>query len=357
MAGARKIVIKVGSNILVDKGGLRKRVLIELARVVSELRSKGHSVAIVTSGAGAMGRVHLGLSSSPKDMISKQALCAVGQVLLMHAYLEAFEFYGLRVAQLLLTRDDFAERSRFLNLRNTLIGLEKRGIVPVVNENDTVAVEEIRFGDNDTLSAMFAIAWDADVLILLTSVDGVIGADGRVIEEYSEGAELAKIEKTSFGAGGIDTKISAALMASESGVDVYIANGNELGNVFKIVDGENPGTRFRPSGTSLTLKKSWLKYLSQPKGRIYVDAGTSSALHSRKSLLPVGIVSVEGTFERGDVVEVVHGAELLGRGISNYSSTEVAQIKGKRSSELPEELFPYEEVVHADNFIPAKELR
>lgn len=346
-----RLVIKVGSNLIVGVDGLRKRVLIELSRLVSELGESNHRVAIVSSGAGALGKVHLGLATAPRDMISKQALCAVGQVLLMHAYHEAFAFYGLKVAQLLLTRDDFGERNRFLNLRNTLIGLERNGVVPIINENDTVAVEEIRFGDNDTLSAMFAIAWDADILILLTSVDGVIGSDGKLIKEFSPDVELAKFNKTSFGTGGIDTKISAAMLASEGGIDVYIANGENLENVRMIISGTNPGTHFPAKDSTMTMKKSWLKYLSQPRGTVYVNEGTAVALRRRKSLLPIGILRVEGNFERGDVVDVVCNDEIVGKGISNYSSQEIDAIKGLRTSQLVQDLHPYDEVIHADNFV------
>uniref|UniRef100_A0A7C5U206 Glutamate 5-kinase n=1 Tax=Fervidobacterium nodosum TaxID=2424 RepID=A0A7C5U206_9BACT len=350
-----KIVIKVGSNLLVGKNGIKKNYIIDLVSVVNKLIDDKHSVAIVTSGAAASGRKLLNLKSDSKDMISKQALCAIGQVQLMNIYENAFDFYGKKIAQILLTRDDFSDRKRFLNLRNTLIGLEHFKVVPIVNENDTVAVEEIKFGDNDVLSAMFSICWGADYLLLMTSVDGVLDEKGEVIKEYPldiHELKIAKIEKTSFGTGGIDSKISAAKMATESGVNAFIVNGNNLENILKVLRGENPGTKFVTSAEKkLSKRLSWLKYISKPKGKIHINDGAYEALNKRKSLLPVGILAVEGKFDKGDVVALCFNNKIFAKGVVNYSSEELEIIKGLKTSEIPESIFTYEEVIHADNVI------
>ncbi|MCX7653543.1 MAG: glutamate 5-kinase [Fervidobacterium sp.] len=348
-----KVVLKVGSNLLVGQGGIKKEYIIEMVATVNKLLNNKHRVAIVTSGAAASGRKVLKIDTH--DMVSKQALCAVGQVQLMNIYENAFSFYNRKVAQILLTRDDFSDRTRFLNLRNTLIGLENFKVIPIINENDTVAVEEIKLGDNDILSAMFSICWGADYLLLLTSVDGVIGENGEIVKEYVVGfdqVKIAKLEKTSFGSGGIDSKIIAGRMAAESGIKTYIINGNELGNILRVLNGENPGTRFVvQSGRRLSKRLSWLKYISKPKGRIYVNDGAFEAMSKRKSLLPVGILKVEGKFDKGDVVSIYFNDKLFAKGIVNYSSDEVEVIKGMKTNEIPEDIFTYEEVIHADNTI------
>lgn len=347
-----RMVIKVGSNLLVNQRGVRKSYLIELVSKINKLLDGGHEVALVTSGAGASGKTYLGLDKSTNNLISKQALCAVGQVQLMNVYQNAFDFYQRKIAQILLTKDDFSDHKRYLNLRNTLIGLKGLGIVPIINENDTVAVDEIKFGDNDTLSAMFSICWSAEYLILMTSVDGVIDENGNLIKEYVQGTKIASIEGTTFGTGGITSKISAALMAAESGVEAYIINGKELNNIDLVCSSQNPGTKFTPSiQKKLSSRKSWLKYLSKSKGNLHINEGAYEALKKRKSLLPVGIVSVDGQFEKGDSVNVVFNRSIVAKGIVNYSSQEVKRIMGLKSSEIPEELFTYEEVIHADNII------
>ncbi|MEN3041986.1 MAG: glutamate 5-kinase [Fervidobacterium sp.] len=348
-----KVVLKVGSNLLVGQGGIKKEYIIEMVATVNKLLSDKHKVAIVTSGAAASGRKVLRIDTH--DMVSKQALCAVGQVQLMNIYENAFSFYNRRVAQILLTRDDFSDRTRFLNLRNTLIGLENFKVIPIINENDTVAVEEIKLGDNDILSAMFSICWGADYLLLLTSVDGVIGENGEIVKEYVVGfdqVKIAKLEKTSFGSGGIDSKIIAGRMAAESGIKVYIINGNELENIIKVLNGENPGTRFVTHGSrKLSRRLSWLKYISKPKGKIYVNSGAYEAMSKRKSLLPVGIVNIDGKFDKGDVVSIYFNDKPFAKGIVNYSSDEIKIIKGLKTDEIPEDIFTYEEVIHADNTI------
>ncbi|PLV57428.1 glutamate 5-kinase [Thermotoga sp. SG1] len=346
-----KIVVKVGSNLLVGSSGLKKSYIAELCREIAHLKEQGHEVAIITSGARAAGFTYLGKGKKTQDLHTKQALCAVGQVQLMKVYENAFDFYDIKIAQILLTRDTFSDRKRYLNLRNTLIGLSEFDVVPIVNENDTVATEEITLGDNDTLAAMFSIAWDADILVLFTTVDGVIDKEGKLVERFDESVELKDLGKSSWGTGGIRSKIEAALMASKCGVKVTICNGNDLSNLTRFVRGESVGTVFEPR-ERLRAKKAWIAFLSEPSGKIYVNEGAEQALKSGGSLLPVGVVRVEGNFDVGDVVEILNEkGELVGRGIVNYSSSDLERISGHRSSDL-KKILGYEGskvVVHIDN--------
>lgn len=345
-----RIVVKVGSNLLVGREGLNKEYIMELCRELALLRKNGHEVAIITSGARAAGFALVG-RGRPQDLYMKQALCAVGQVQLMKVYESAFEFYGMRVAQILLTRDTFSNRKRYLNLRNTLIGLSELGVIPIVNENDTVATEEITLGDNDMLASMFAIAWDADILILFTTVDGVIDKDGNLVKKYDPSVELKDLGKSSWGTGGIKSKIEGALMASKCGIRVTICNGRDVTNISRFVNGEEVGTIFEPI-EKLKARKAWIAFLSEPSGKVYVNEGAEQAIRSGKSLLPVGIVRIEGEFEEGDVVEIVgESGKLVGRGVVNYSSEELRKIAGLQSKELTRVL-GYEGskvAIHIDN--------
>ena len=353
-----KIVLKVGSNLLVKEDSINKTYIMNLVSVVNEIIEAGNQVAIVSSGAAASGRALLSLRGISRSILSKQALCALGQPKLIEIYQQAFDFFNRHVAQILLTKDDFNNRQLFLNLRNTLIGLSELGIVPIVNENDTVSVEEIKFGDNDMLSAMFSICWGADYLFLMTSVDGVIDEDGKVIERYpvdTPNVRIADLGKTSFGTGGISSKIMAAKIAVESGVNAFIVNGRILECVKKVLSGQKCGTQFVLSKhRKLSKRESWVKYISKPKGVLYVNDGAYTALLARKSLLLVGILNIEGSFEEGDVVLIAHENEIIGRGIVNYSSKDLDKIKGLKSSEIPEDIYTYDEVIHADNLIIEK---
>jgi len=346
-----KVVVKVGSNLLVGSSGLRKSYIAELCREVARLKGQGHEISIITSGARAAGFTYLGKGKRTQDLHIKQALCAVGQVQLMKVYENAFDFYGIKIAQILLTRDTFSNRKRYLNLRNTLIGLSEFDVVPIVNENDTVATEEITLGDNDTLAAMFSIAWDADFLVLFTTVDGVIDENGNLVERFDESVKLKDMGKSSWGTGGIRSKIEAALMASKCGVKATICSGNDVSNLTRFVKGEPVGTVFEPQGR-LKAKKAWIAFLSEPAGKIYINKGAEEALKSGNSLLPVGVTGVEGAFDVGDVVEIVNEeGELVGRGIVNYSSSDLEKIAGHKSSDL-KKILGYEGnkvVVHIDN--------
>ncbi|WP_129409513.1 glutamate 5-kinase [Marinitoga lauensis] len=345
-----KIVIKIGSNLLVKEKEINKAFIIKLSLIISKLIESNKRVVIVSSGANAAGLKYLNLNPI-KSLAQKQALCAVGQVQLMKIYEQAFDFYNKKIAQILLTRDDFSNRYRFLNLKNTLIGLNQLNIIPIINENDTISVEEIKFGDNDMLSAYFAIGWGADGLIILTSVDGVYDKNGNIIKKYTEKEEILKIKKSSLGTGGINSKIEAGKLAANSGVKTCICNGKNLNNIEKFINGENPGTIFLPD-KRMKNKKAWIAYLSHSKGRIYVNKGAKDAILQRKSLLPVGIEKIEGKFLKGDAVNIYFKNNLIGKGISNYSYLESKEIIGKKSEDILKiEDYDYEEFIHADNIV------
>jgi len=352
-----KIVIKVGSNLLVDRNGaINKKYIIELAGKIAELYAQNNKVVLVSSGARASGYGYLKYQSNQEsELYMKQALCAVGQVQLMKLYETAFDFYGLKIAQLLLTRDVFNNRKRFLNLRNTLIGLLEMGIVPIVNENDTVATDEIMFGDNDILASMFAIGWNADFLVLLTSVNGLMSDDGNIIENFNENIKLKSLSKTNWGSGGISTKIEAAKKASKAGVKVCICNGRNLENIISFVKNGKPlmGTIFEIKNSKhLKARKAWIGLLSKSKGRVYINSGAEQAIMNGKSLLPVGITEIEGVFKAGDVVEILNEKKkVLGRGISNFADFEAKKIIGLKNEEL-KKVLGYEGskvFIHRDN--------
>ncbi len=353
MRTLEKIVVKVGSNLLVENRALSKRFIIELCGQISGLFREGFRVALVTSGARAAALALLGRPEG--NRLEKQALCAIGQVQVMKTYEAAFEFHGLKVAQLLVTRDDFSNRKRFLNLRNTLLGLQSMDVIPIINENDTVSTEEIQLGDNDVLSAMFAMGWGADKLVLMTSAEGVYDRAGKVIPDFQGHEELLHMKKTSSGTGGIFTKVLAARIASNTGVDVCICSGKRMENLPLFSrQGKTTGTVFH-ARQNVPGKRAWLAYLSKEKGCLWINEGARLALLKRKSLLPVGVEKVEGRFSRGDTVRIVSqpGGKPVGRGIVNYRWDHAAKIAGKTSAEAERILedFAYEELVHADNLV------
>lgn len=351
-----KITIKVGSNLLVQQDGqLDKRYIVELCREIGNLMSEGHQVVLVSSGARAAGYGYLNKSNAQEaDLYMKQALCAVGQVQLMKLYESAMSFYGIKVAQILLTREDFSHRKRFLNLRNTLIGLTEMEILPIVNENDSVATEEIMFGDNDVLASMFAIGWNADYLLLMTSVDGVIDQNGKVIPFYREDTTnmaIAKNASSRWGSGGITSKIRAARAAAAAGIQTSICNGKKLENIAQFVLTGQTGTVFERVGP-IKAKKAWIGFLSKPKGSIFINEGAKIAIENNRSLLPVGVVHIEGDFQAGDVVEIrLDDGTFLGKGIINFSSAEAKKIVGLKSDQL-EDVLGYscsKVLIHIDN--------
>lgn len=357
--GVKRLVVKVGSGVLTDsRGALNFRQVHHLAGQVCGLLARGKQVIVVTSAAISAGVGELGLGRRPTTMPELQAAAAVGQSRLIQTYSEAFRRHGVRVGQVLLSREDMEDRARFLNTRNTLRSLVAMGCVPVVNENDSVCVDEIRYGDNDFLAAHLATVMMADLLVLLTTVDGLYGADGRtvvpVVERVSEEVlGLADGGKSAAGSGGMTTKLQATMTMTKAGVAVIVANGRRR-NVLELISaGEAVGTLFVPAPRRMASRKRWIGFTARPRGEVIVDEGAHRALMEKgKSLLASGVRSVGGKFERGDVVAVAteDGGEFA-RGLTNYSSSELALIAGCHTSQIEARLGykDYDEVIHRDN--------
>ncbi|MCX7983737.1 MAG: glutamate 5-kinase [Bacteroidetes bacterium] len=360
------IVIKVGTNLLADKEcGIQVERVQALAKSICALRSQGLRVALVSSGAIGAGVAALKLQKRPTLIPEKQATAAVGQPLLMEAYENAFRQYNQPIAQILLTKDDFTIRHRYVNARNTFRALFEYGVVPIINENDTVAVEEIKLGDNDNLSALVATLLESTMLIILTDIDGFYDDDPRVnpnakrihiVEEITPQIErLARKNISELSTGGMVTKLQAAKRCVQAGITVVIADGRDPSILSAITSGKPVGTVFLPSEKKLPQRKQWIALVSKPVGGIVVDSGAKHAiLVKKKSLLPSGIVRVHGTFDAKDIVFIhdEHGT-LLGKGITNFSSSEIELIKGKKSSEI-ESIVGWKapsEVIHRDNLV------
>jgi len=358
------LVVKLGSSIVAaDDGELRADVLDSVCAQVAELESGGEKVIMVTSGSIARGMRIMGMSARPKMMDELQAASAIGQGSLFRAYESRLADGGARAAQVLLTASDISARANYLNARQTLRRLLAWGVVPVINENDTTATDEITFGDNDFLAAQVAILVEARLLVLLTNVDGVHTADpaldsaAELIRAVTDRADLRELnigDRTSaFGRGGMRSKVAAAEMAGDAAVPAVIANGTVAGTLAAAAAGTAVGTSFAPREARAPAFKLWLRYGKPSRGRLVIDPGAAQVLReSGSSLLPVGITGVEGTFDAGDAVEVVVDGEVVGKGISNYSSAEMGRIKGMRSARV-RELMPHaaEEAVHRDHFV------
>lgn len=362
----KRIVVKIGSGVLTGEGnGLDRAIIAGLAAQVARLRQDGREIIIVSSGAIAAGRGKLELEERPRTIPQKQAAAAIGQPRLMHAYEDAFACHGCTVAQLLLTRDDLASRRRFLNARATIDTLLTFGMIPVINENDTVSVDEIKFGDNDNLSALVTNLADAHLLLILTDIDGLYEADPRynpdarlihLVNRITREVEQAAGDSgSSVGTGGMATKVAAAKRAGQYGVPTIMLNGRRPELIADALTGKEVGTLFLPAARSLTSRKHWIAHTLRPTGRITIDDGARQALVSKgRSLLPSGVVGVTGTFDRGSCVRVcdTEGREI-GRGIVDYSHTEIRAISGRRSSEI-EEILGYryaDEIIHRDNLV------
>jgi len=322
-------------------------------------------VALVSSGAIVTGMARLGLPARPRSIPEKQAAAAVGQSALMWHYEQAFKKHGLQVGQVLLTGQDVADRGRYLNARNTLLALMDFGVLPIVNENDTVAVDEIKVGDNDNLAALVAHLIDADLLILLTDVDGLYTGDPRRDPEARRletvEAITADIRNLVFdreggvSVGGMSTKLEAAEKAGASGIPMIIASGHEAGVVARILGGEPVGTYFQPRDDRLAARKRWIGFAVRPRGRLTVDAGAKKALtESGKSLLPSGLVEVTGEFQAGEVVALAEaGGADFARGLVNYDAAELRKIRGAKTADI-ERALGYKglgEVIHRDNLV------
>lgn len=362
----KRIVVKVGSSLVTADGkGVSLEAVASWAEQIFQLRQRGCEVVLVSSGAIAEGIKRLKWPSRPKDLQALQAAAAVGQVGLVHAYEVAFAKVGMISAQVLLTHGDLADRGRYLNARSTLYSLLEHGVVPIINENDTVVTDEIRFGDNDTLGALVANLVEADTLIILTDQNGLYTADPRknpdaefVYEESAENSELLKMAGgagSSVGTGGMYTKITAARRAARSGASTLIACGRDENILPRLLDGERIGTYLVSSMTRLAARKQWLADHLKLKGELILDEGAASALLKRKtSLLAVGVTGSKGSFQRGEVVACIapDGTEVA-RGLVNYSASEVKLIAGKPSSQIADILgyLDEAELIHRDNMV------
>jgi glutamate 5-kinase len=363
LAEASRLVVKIGSSLLVEAatGRLNRPWLEAIGDELARLAARGQQPIVVSSGAIALGRPYLGLGRDQRRLEDAQAAAAAGQILLAHAWQEVLDARGLRAAQVLLTLDDTENRRRYLNARNTLETLMNLKAVPVINENDTVATQEIRYGDNDRLGARVAEMTSADALVLLSDVDGLYDADptraphARLIPEVREITPeieaLAGTSATEYGSGGMITKLVAARICMHAGCATVIASGRKLHPLQAIEEGA-ACTWFLPSRTPRQARKQWIAGTLVPRGTLTVDDGAERALRAGSSLLPVGIVEVGGEFQAGDAVLVRSRAgKDLGRGLVAYSSEEARRIRGRRSDELPE-LLGYrgrDELIHRDN--------
>lgn len=361
---AKRIVVKVGSGVLTEDNGLNLKALRSISRQICQLADRGLEIILVSSGAMASGIKKIGLSKRPDEIPKRQAVAAVGQAGLIMEYEKAFARYNKKVAQILLTSDDLVNRKRYLNARNTLCTLLSWQVIPIINENDTVAVEEIKFGDNDNLSAMITLLMDADILINLTDIDGLYNKDPRKHPDAELIPLITTINKEiekyasdipgALGTGGMLTKILAAKKVTSAGIPVLIGKGEKPNILLKIFSGEEHGTFFIPKKEKLANRKCWIAFTLKPKGIIRIDDGAASAILNRgKSLLPSGIVNVEGEFSVGDAVEfrMENNDEILGTGLVNYSSLDIRKIMGCKSSKIKGCLGykPYDEVIHRDN--------
>ncbi len=362
-----RIILKLGSSTLTaGSPRLSPPRFVEIARQVADLVRQKHEVILVSSGAMAAGRERLNYPQLPREIPAKQMLAAVGQLRLMAVYEQVFGLYGQTIAQVLLTRADLSDRRRYLNSRNTLLALLGQGVIPIINENDTVATEEIRVGDNDNLSALVANLVDADTLILLTDQPGLFTADprrdpsARLIADVTAAEIPAEVWQaaggttTGLGTGGMTTKLQAADLARRSGTLVIIAPGEEPNILPRLAAGETIGTRFHPVTTALESRKRYILAGGKAPGILTVDSGAARALKKGGSLLAVGILGLENDFERGDPVRIraANGREMA-RGLVNYPAADLLRILGRKSDEIEATLGYYygDEVVHRNNLV------
>src|SRR5688572_29860693 len=361
LAAVRTVEIKLGTQLLSDRDGrLDTGFVATVAKEVATLRQRGIGVTIVSSGAVGAGLRELNLPKRPTDLAKLQAVAAVGQRRLMDVWADAFEPFKLPVAQILLTREDIDERTRFLNVRNTIHAAHELGAVPIINENDTISTDEIvkiTFGDNDILAALVATALRADLLVLMTVVNGLLDAKGEtvsLIESIDAARELVRAEKSALGKGGMNSKLEAAKMVTDAGEALIVANGRDENVLPRLLAGDTLGTLFVPSPKKRSSRSRWIG-AARPAGSIVVDDGADVALTQRnRSLLAAGVVKVSGVFVPGDVVSIVNSAgKEIARGLSNYASDDARKICGKKTADVHALLgdAAYDEVVHRDNLV------
>jgi len=365
ISSARRIVVKLGSNVLAGQKDLNTDVINSVARQISSLMNHGKEVILISSGAVAAGMKKVGSVSRPTEIPEKQAMAAIGQARLIMEYDAAFSSYGVIVSQLLLTQADLRNRKRYFNARNTLNVILSKGVVPVINENDTVSVEEIAFGDNDNLSAMIALLMEADLLINLTDIDGLYTNDPRIHPDAEHIKEVRVIDDSiesiagdipgRLGTGGMKSKINAARKVMKAGIPMIISNGKSESVLDDIFDFNARGTFFVPSSKKIKSKKLWIAFNAAPKGSIIVDNGAREAvLEHGKSILPIGVTDVEKEFSMGDPVRVVDlDGNHIASGLVNYSSIDIRKISCRQSFEIKHILGykPYDEIIHRDNLV------
>ena len=379
---SQTIVVKIGTSSLTSDptpfGGAKEcgsltqptgiaiATIASLVETLSYLRSLGHRVVLVSSGAVGVGCARLNLLERPRKMALKQAVAAVGQGRLMRIYDDLFSSLQQAIAQILLTRRELVERNTYVNISNTFHELLDLGVIPIVNENDTVAVDELKFGDNDTLSALVASLVKADWLFLLTDVDRMYSADPKTVPDAQpiklvSSEELSRLQidagssGSPWGTGGMATKLAAARIATSTGVRTVITQGKQPQNIIAILQGEDIGTQFEPQPQTNNARKRWISYGLVPMGKLYLDSGAVKAITTKgKSLLPAGIIRVEGEFSAADAVQLCDKAGIeLGRGLVNYSKSEIEQIKGRHSTEITS-ILGYDSadtVVHRNNLV------
>lgn len=365
-ASFKRVIVKVGTSSINYPNGKANLYQMEcLVRQLVDLSNQGKEVILVSSGAVGAGAGKLGLLGRLKNIPLKQAVAAVGQGVLMHMYEKIFAEYGLTVGQVLLTKEDFADRRRFLNARNALHAMLRLGVIPIINENDTVAVDEIKLGDNDNLSALVASLVDAEILFLLSDVNGLYTADPRkdpeakilhdITEINSEVENLAAGAGSKLGTGGMTTKLQAARIAMHSGVVTVIANSADRNIIRRIMSGEVVGTVFWPLPHKLEKKKKWIAYSATVHGKVFVDAGAVEALTKHgKSLLPSGVTGVEGIFEIGNTISLIDpDGQEIAKGLTSYSSDELEMIKGAQTRDITRILGhkDFNEVIHRNNLV------
>jgi len=361
----RRVVIKIGSTVVASRqAGVNKGRIAAISAELAWLMERGVEVVVVTSGAVASGMSRLGLSERPKAIELKQAAAAVGQSALMRIYEKCLSRHGIAVGQMLLTGGDLADRRRFLNARNTLQKLIEYRVIPIINENDTVSVEELKFSDNDNLAALVTNLAEADTMVILSDVDGLFdkdpgNKDAKLIREVAritpEIEKMAGGSCSALGTGGMCSKLMAARKAAAMGAACFIINGRKKGNIKALFEGGEVGTLILPGEEKLTSKKHWIAFTMRCKGKVSVDEGAARAISGKgKSLLPSGITAVEGVFRAGDLVEVVDsGGRAIARGLVRYGREEVDLIKGRKSAGIEAALgYKYcDEVIHRDDLV------
>ncbi|MDD5475332.1 MAG: glutamate 5-kinase [Syntrophales bacterium] len=368
----RRVLVKVGSGVLTKNGGVDQKIIANLASEIASLSERGLQFVIVSSGAIASGKSRLGVTGPLKSLPQKQAAAAIGQGLLMEVYSKAFGKHGMVVAQMLLTMSDLVDRQRYLNTRNTLSALMEWKIIPIINENDTVSVDEIKFGDNDTLASMMANIMEANLLINLTNTEGLYDRNPRsssgkakfipLVREITDEIEsFTSADADPLGTGGMKSKVMAARKVTAFGIPCIIAPGKRKGVLKEIFDGKETGTLFLPMKTHMTSRKYWIAFTLRSRGKIILDDGAVGAVVDKgKSLLPSGVIKVEGDFAVGDPVSCLDSmGVIIAKGLVNYSSSDLDKIKGLKTSKIEQVLGtkPYDEVIHRDNMAVSRQAK